>query len=219
MVKNKQYCGTASKTIAASFRGIATAGFAMGMIALSAPAAQAQSGELASIGPAPSPEISREYLIKAAILFNFAKFAEWPATAFSGKAAPLRLCVLGDDPFGPALVSVQGKTVADRTLAVTHITAAEDAVACQILFVGASEKRRLDHILDAVGSLPILTVADMDQFTGAGGIVALKEADNQSRLEINVEAAEKAGLKLSSKLLRLADTVGTKAARAPGSLI
>jgi hypothetical protein len=219
MANDKQHRGTAAKTIAASLRGIATAGFAMGMVALSAPAAQAQSGEVASSRLDPSSEISREYLIKAALLFNFAKFAQWPETAFGSDSAPLRVCVIGENPFGSALTSLEGKTAIDRPLAVARIATVEDAPACQILFVSASEQGRLDQILDAVGALPILTVADMGQFTGSGGIVALKAVDNQSRLEINVEAAEKAGLKLSSKLLRLADTVGTQAARAPGSLI
>ncbi|NNE85881.1 MAG: YfiR family protein [Alphaproteobacteria bacterium] len=205
--------------IAASLRGIATAGIALGMIALTAPAAQAQSGEVASVGPASPLETSREYLIKAALLFNFAKFAQWPATRFGNDSAPLRVCVIGADPFGSALTSLAGKTVANRTLAVLRITAAEKAAVCHILFVSASEQPRLDQILDAVGSQPILTVADMDQFTGAGGIVALKAADNRSRLEINVEAAEKAGLKLSSKLLRLSDTVDMQAVDQPESLI
>lgn len=219
MAKNKQHRGTVAKTIAASLRHVATAGFAMGMIALSAPAVQAQSGEVASIRLDPSSEISREYLIKAALLFNFAKFAEWPTSAFRNNAAPLRICVIGEDPFGSALGSLEGKTVIDRPLAVARIATVEDAPACQILFVSASEQGNLGKIIDTVGALPILTVADMGQFTGSGGIVALKVADNHSRLEINVEAAEKAGLKLSSKLLRLADTFGLQAVDQPESLI
>jgi hypothetical protein len=191
----------------------------MGMISLTAPALQAQSGEVASIRSNLSPDTSREYLIKAALLFNFAKFAQWPAAAFSSDSSPLRVCVIGENPFGSALTSLEGKTAFDRPLAVVRITMVEDATTCQILFVSASEQGRLDKILDAVSALPVLTVADMDQFTGSGGIVALEKANNQARLEINVEAAEKAGLSLSSKLLRLADTVGMQAVDKPESLI
>jgi len=91
----------------------------------------------------------------------------------------------------------------------------EDAAACHILFVSASEKDRLAEILNAVETLPILTVADMGEFASSGGIVALKEVKDRSRLEINVGAADKAGVKLSSKLLRLADTVSTQTAQVP----
>ncbi len=194
-----------------TLRNLAIAGLAGGIMALSAaPAARADDA-----AQTPAVDISREYLIKAAILYNFAKFAEWPAASFSDVDAPLRICVIGDDPFGPALTSLHGKTVRDRALAATRIAHIEDAPACHMLFVSASEQGRLAGILGAVDTLPILTVADMDAFTGSGGIVALREAEDRSRLEINVGAAKKAGLKLSSKLLRLADTVSTQRAELP----
>lgn len=195
-------------TICGSMCKLSLAALTAGVIALApVTAAYAQSAD--------SAEISREYLIKAAILFNFAKFAEWPAAAFTDESAAVRICVIGDDPFGAALDSINGKTVKDRTLLATPIARVEDAAACHILFVSASEGDRLEAILDAVGGLPILTVADMGQFASSGGIVALKTAEDRSRLEINVGAAKKAGVKLSSKLLRLADTVSTQTAQVP----
>lgn len=191
-----------------SLKTFALTALAAGTIALStAGGATAQSAD--------GREISREYLIKAAILYNFAKFAEWPSAAFRGENAALRVCVIGDDPFGPALDSINGKKVRDRTLKATWIASVQDASACHILFVSASENGRLTSILEAVGELPILTVADMGEFATSGGIVALKNDNNQSRLEINVGAAAKAGVTLSSKLLRLADTVGTQTAQVP----
>ena len=138
-----------------------------------------------------------------------------PAAAFTNDTAMLRICVLGDDPFGPALDSINGRTVSDRSLVAAPIASIEDAAACHILFVSTSERDRLTTILETVGTLPILTVADMGQFTSSGGIVALKTAEDRSRLEINVGAAKKAGVRLSSKLLRLADTVSTQTAQAP----
>jgi len=167
--------------------------------------------------PAQPARISREYLIKAAILYNFAKFAEWPAAAFRNDGAPLRICVLGDDPFGPALNSLQGKTVRNRALAAAHIASVDAAAACHILFISASESERLDTILNTVGKLPVLTVADISRFANSGGIIALKEVDKRSRIEVNIGAADQAGLKLSSKLLRLADTVGTQTAQTVGA--
>lgn len=204
-------------TIAGSLHKFALVAFAASVIAL-APfvAANAQSAvSSVAAGTAPADKISREYLIKAAILYNFAKFAEWPAAAFSDDSAPLRICVIGDDPFGPALDSLDGKTVRNRPLITGPIAKVEEAAACHILFVSASEKDRMVAILDRVGALPILTVADMGHFASSGGIVALKKDEDRSRLEINIGAAVKAHLKLSSKLLRLADTVSTQTAQAP----
>ncbi len=222
--------------VTAPLRNLAFAGLAGSLIALAAiamaradsaatPAVNADGGTVAqkaSVSPAtrqaddsPVPEISREYLIKAAILFNFAKFASWPDTAFSDPDAPLRICVLGEDPFGAALESLNGKQVRHRPLATKRLAGLEGAPQCHILFVSASEESRLATILDYVSKLPILTVADIGRFANSGGIIALKEVDNRSRIEVNLGAAELAGLKLSSKLLRLADTVSTQAAQRP----
>lgn len=157
-------------------------------------------------------QISREYLIKAAILYNLAKFATWPDTAFSAADAPLRICILGHDPFGPALESLHGKRIGARKLAITAFAEVEYAAACHVLFVSASEEHRLAEILDAVSRRPVLTVADFNHFASAGGIVGLTEVDDRSRLEVNIDAAGQAGVKLSSKLLRLAVTVDTQTA-------
>ena len=213
MAKQKQHAHVAQAAGAALGR-LAMIGLAVGAIAfLPVPAALAQSLQADAAHTSQPVKISREYLIKAAILYNFAKFAEWPKTAFRDDKSPLRICVIGDDPFGPALNSLQGKTVRNRELAAGHITKVEDAAACHILFVSASESERLDTILAKVGALPILTVADINRFAYSGGIIALKEVDKRSRIEVNLGAADQAGLKLSSKLLRLADTVGTQTAQ------
>ena len=201
--------------IAASPRRLILAGLAGSLIAL-ASAGYARAGDAvtdpensASISvaavPAVPPVVSREYLIKAAILFNFTKFVEWPAAAFKGADAPLRICVIGDDPFGPALDALRGKTVRERRLTASRIADVAGAAQCHVLFVAASERARLPQILAAVGKRPILTVADMGRFADLGGIIALKETDHRSRIEINLGAARRAGVTLSSKLLRLAD--------------
>ncbi len=224
----------ATTAIIPSLRNLAFAGLVGAMVALAAASLARADGaatgasqpnsvttaQKASIPPAnrdedqiPTARINREYLIKAAILYNFAKFASWPESAFSYPGAPLRICVLGEDPFGAALDSLHGKRVRNRPLAISRVGTIEEAPQCHILFVSASEEARLPTILDYVGRLPILTVADMGRFANSGGIIALKEVDNRSRIEINIGAAEQAGLKLSSKLLRLADMVSTQAAR------
>ena len=125
---NKKHTMQTATAITASLRGLAIAGLAGGMIALAAaPAARAQSAELAVASTSQPAEISREYLIKAAILYNFAKFASWPETAFNNAGAPLRVCVLGDDPFGAALDTLHGKQVRGRPLATARIAAVHDA--------------------------------------------------------------------------------------------
>lgn len=166
----------------------------------------------ASLSTGEDPVVNREYLIKAALLYNFAKFAEWPVDAFAGATAPLRICILGDDPFGAALDALVGKQVHERPLAIARILALAETARCQILFVSESESARLTEILDYVGGHPILTVADFSRFAQSGGIIGLKTVDNHSRIEVNIDAVNRAGLKLSSKLLRLAETVGARAA-------
>jgi hypothetical protein len=225
MAFNRQRTPIAS-AVTGALRGLAIAGIAGGMIAAAA-VFDARAESLAesfivtqnakanAAVPAEAQTdavaIEREYLIKAAILFNFTKFAAWPETAFSYPGAPLRVCVLGDDPFGAALDGLHGKQVQNRPLATARIGTLEEAPQCHVLFVSDSEEANLSTILDYVGQLPILTVGDMGRFANTGGIIALKEIDNRSRIDINLGAAEKAGLKLSSKLLRLANTVSTQA--------
>ncbi|NNE85880.1 MAG: YfiR family protein [Alphaproteobacteria bacterium] len=197
--------------LAATLRSFAIAGLAGGMIAL-AGAPDARADDAARIQNAriqPAAKINREYLIKSAILFNFAKFAEWPETAFSNPDAPLRVCVLGDDPFGPALDTLTGKQVRNRQRVAIRIDDVYDAAQCHILFVSASEEAGLAKVLDHVADLPVLTVADINRFASSGGIIALKEVDNRSRIVVNMGAADQAGVRLSSKLLRLVDKAST----------
>ncbi len=167
-------------------------------------------------GDHPPQPVSREYLIKAAILFNFAKFASWPESAFISSRAPIHVCVLGEDPFGPSLETVHGKQARNRPLTTARIESVEASESCHILFVSKSERANLAKIIDYVANRPILTVADMSRFAEVGGIIALKEVDNRSRIEINLTAAEQAGVRLSSKLLRLADTVSSRSAQNGG---
>ncbi|MFQ6017517.1 MAG: YfiR family protein [Kiloniellaceae bacterium] len=150
-------------------------------------------------------EPSREYLIKAAFLYNFAKFTEWPASAFADRGAPLHLCVLGEDPFGAALESIEGREIRGRAVAVLRIASLRVAANCHLLFISDSEEARLRKILESLRDRPVLTVADMPNFARAGGIISLKTLEEKIRFEINNGTAKRAGLKLSSKLLNLAE--------------
>ena len=151
-----------------------------------------------------------EYQVKAAYLFNFLKFVEWPAEAFADPLAPIVIGIVGDDPFGNALPQVViGKTVQGRDLVIRKYRACENLRASHILFISASEKKRLPQLLASLRGSSVLTVADVDGFLEEGGMIRLFSEDNRVRFAINVDAAMMAKLKVSSKLLSLAHVAGS----------
>ena len=146
-----------------------------------------------------------EYELKAAFLYKFASFVEWPSTDVS---APICIGVLGQDPFGATLDEVvKGKTVAGRGFVVRRFRSGSLPPPCEILFVSSSEKRNLGPILGGLGRDAVLTVGDMPGFCESGGVVGLELADSRIRIRINREAADRAGLQLSSRLLQVATVV------------
>ena len=150
---------------------------------------------------------SREYAIKAAFLYNFAKFVEWPSNAFTDNKAPVRLCVLGKDSFGIALDSLEGKTIHGRKLTIERLNCTEDLTICHILFISETEKKQLANIFDHVKYSSVLTVGDTENFAGLGGIINFTMVKKKIRFQINLAAADRAELKISSKLLKLADII------------
>jgi hypothetical protein len=158
-------------------------------------------GHILAAGPAVD-----EYPVKAAFLLNFAKFVEWPTDAFRSAEDPLAICVLGQNPFGSALEDViRDKTVANRPFAVREVSSAQQAGKCHIVFISASERKRFRSYLDELKGRPVLTVGESEDFTSGGGIISFKLIDSRMRIEIDVGAAERARLRISSKLLSLAE--------------
>jgi hypothetical protein len=147
-----------------------------------------------------------EYDVKAAFLYNFTKFVDWPASAFPD-AFSLKLCLLGEDPFGRSLQAVAGEQVGNRKLAVMRTDSLAKTGGCQILFISRSERERLPQVLAMVKDSPVLTVGDTKGFADQGVIVNFILEGSKVRFEINTEAAERAGLKVSSKLLQLAKRI------------
>jgi uncharacterized protein DUF4154 len=148
---------------------------------------------------------SSEYQVKAAFLYNFAKFVEWPSDAFGGGNAQLVIGVVGDDPFGGALdQAINGKTVNGRALAVRRLKWGQDLRSCHVLFISASERKHLTQIIQSVKGASVLTVGDMGQFNQEGGIINFILAARQVRFEINSRGANQARLRISSKLMALA---------------
>jgi len=146
-----------------------------------------------------------EYEVKAAFLYNFAKFVTWSQNESDSSNESFIIGIAGRDPFGNLIEQVMGsKTVLGKQIQIRRYRSVYQAGLCHILFVSESEKNNYKQILKLFSGRPVLTVSDADGFIEAGGMIRLYVADNKIRFEINVRAAEKAKLKLSSKLLYLA---------------
>lgn len=148
-----------------------------------------------------------EYQLKAAFLFNFAKFIDWPATSFAAGQTQLYLCVLGEDPFGPAIDALQGKTLGTRSVTVQRVNTIAESRHCQIVFVSSSERRHFSEIFEALKANNVVTVGESKGFAEAGGIIEFRLEEDHVRFAINTHAADVAGLRISSKLLALATIV------------
>lgn len=147
--------------------------------------------------------------IKAVFLLHFSKFVEWPAGAFAARSAPLVICVLGDDPFGPFLEGlVHNESVEGHPIAVERYQLAGNLGRCHILFVGRSSETEQRKILDQARGKHILTVSDNEEFTRRGGVIGIVKVNGKVKLQVNRASAERADLRISSRLLRLADEGG-----------
>jgi hypothetical protein len=168
-------------------------------------------------GPAPAhsaaaeggaDQAPTEYQVKAAFLYNFARFVEWPPRAFASASAPIDVCVLGEDPFGEALNRVlAGKMLGERPMMERRGKKLRELGGCEILFISGSERERVGEILEELRTAPVLTVGESEEFAARGGGVQFTLEDNHVHFIINVDATERAGLKVSSRLLSLAHVV------------
>lgn len=158
------------------------------------------AARLAEAAPAPT-----DSEVKAAFLCGFAEFVEWPSL---GRDAPVTIGILGQDPFGPLLEeTIKNRALQNRALVLTRVSTIDQALRCQIVYVSASEKRRLDETLRALERASILTVSDIDDFAERGGMIGFALEQNRVRFHINTGAVERANLQISSRLLKLARVV------------
>lgn len=160
------------------------------------------AGLLATGARAQAPE-TPEYRLKAAFLYNFALFTEWP----SAVGGTLTLCVVGPDPFGDELNGLQGKAVGTRSLTVQRKAAGQPVAGCQMVFLSAPAIAGLPRLLEQVNGQPVLVVADSPGAAQQGAALNMTVAGNRVSFEANQRAARAAGLTLSSRLLRLATEV------------
>jgi hypothetical protein len=146
--------------------------------------------------------------VKAAFLFNFLKFVEWPGDPIANTNGHWVIGIVGDNPFGDDLTQIiSGKTVQGHELQVRRFQPGEDLHACHVLFISASEKKRLPSMLAALSGSSVLTVGDMEHFIESGGMIQFVMEEKRVRFAIDVGASSQARLKVSSKLLSLARTV------------
>ncbi|MEO7597384.1 MAG: YfiR family protein [Opitutus sp.] len=152
--------------------------------------------------------ISKEFQVKAVFLYNFAQFVEWPPSAFEKPDSPLVIGVLGLDPFGVFLdETVRNERVNGRPLVVERYGSVADVRSCHILFISGSEGPRASQVGAALKGRSVLTVCDWEGLARHGAVVRFVMERSRIRLKINLEAAREAGLIISSKLLRSAETV------------
>jgi hypothetical protein len=149
-----------------------------------------------------------EYELKAAFIFNFAKYIRWPASSTHDAGKPFIIGIIGKDPFGQVLDDVmRGQRVDGRVVVVKRFVEIEESVNSDILFVASSERANLQSIFSVLRKSPVLTVSDLELFAERGGMIGLITEQSRVRFAINVEAFERVGLKPGSPLLRLARLV------------
>ena len=149
-----------------------------------------------------------DYQVKAAYLYNFGRFVEWPAKVTTASTGSFTICVLGEDPFGEALdATLAGETIGNQKVAARRISSPQMSADCQILFISSSEAKRLNKIIEALDKSAVLTVSDIPQFSQRSGMIQFVLEGNRIRFEVNLAATQRAGLTLSSDLLKVATAV------------
>jgi YfiR/HmsC-like len=150
-----------------------------------------------------------EYQVEAAYLYNFGRFVEWPAKGANAQTnSSFTICVLGEDPFGQALdATLAGEMIGNQRVAARRISSPQMSADCQILFISSSEANRLNKIIEALDKSAVLTVSDIPQFSQRHGMIQFVLEGNRIRFEVNLTATQRAGLTLSSELLKVATAV------------
>lgn len=151
---------------------------------------------------------STEYRLKAAFLFNFLQFVDWPSTAFSSPEESVTICVLGPDPFGPDLDAlIAGERINGRTIVIQRHQKVDPDAQCHLAFVNKRSERQLRECVEQLKGRPVLTVSDVPPFAGLGGMIEFVTQANRIRLRVNLRATSEAQLRLSSKLLKRSEIV------------
>jgi hypothetical protein len=162
---------------------------------------------LAALSPARAQEGEREASLKAAFVYNFAKFTEWPKNRADAETGPVIVCIAANSRLRPAVDELQGKLVGARPLRAMVISDGANPAACHVIYIDEASPPRLRQQAES-NLYGVLTVSDLPNFARAGGTIGFYFASNQLRFQINLDAARRSGIGFSSKLLRLADVIG-----------
>jgi len=146
-----------------------------------------------------------EYLLKTGFLYNFAILTNWPPNALGDN---FELCFIGGQDFGPALESLRGKEINDRQVNFRYIDSTDEATACNMLFIAKREYLSISRLMQKIAMEPVMTVTDDENLANEGVTILLRPEEKRLVFEVYLDAAEKARLKFSSRLLRLSRTVG-----------
>lgn len=148
----------------------------------------------------------RHYQVKAAFLFNFTQFVEWPVTTFQHAEEPLVIAVIGQDPFGTYLDEVvAGESMQGHPMVVRRLNPEDEIEDCHILYINLPDREKTEEVLEKVKGRSILTVSDMPDFLKSGGMIRFVTVNNKIQFQINPAASIAADLTISSKLLNLAE--------------
>jgi hypothetical protein len=149
-----------------------------------------------------------EFQVKAAYLYNFGRFVQWPDESGTDRTDSFQICVLGADPFGQALdATLAGGTIGGKSVMAKRISKPQEVNSCRILFISSSEESHLKDVLAALDKTRVLTVSDIPRFSERGGMIGFVQEGNRVRFDVNLDSAQGAGLTLSSELLRVATNV------------
>jgi hypothetical protein len=155
------------------------------------------------------PGASDPDLLKAAFVYNFAKFTQWPEGTWAKPSASFHLCTLGQDPLVDLLSGLRGESVGGHPVEVVAVDLPLSGRTCHLLYLAGSGRPKLPDLLDGINGQPVLTVSQTAYFARGGGMVELYPDEDRLRFRVNVEAAQAAGLRLSARLLHLAQIVET----------
>jgi hypothetical protein len=166
----------------------------------------ASAGNARTANSSPSP--LTEYQVKAAYLFNFTRFVEWPVASTADSSPTFNVCIYGRDPFGNVLDrTIENQKIHDKPVAVQRISHPRDAANCAIIFISDSEQPHISQLLASLPHKGVLTVSDIPGFVTDGGAIEFVDINSRVRFAVNLAAAESSGITMSSELLKVATSV------------
>ncbi len=154
--------------------------------------------------------VGSEYKLKAAYLYQFTKFTQWPESKFEDANTPIKICVLGHNPFGSLLDNFSNRSSQQRSISIKLIKNLKALPDCHIVYIDKSEKKRLQNILKKIKNMPVLSVSDITGFAQKGGIIGFIPKHKKLGIEVNIKASKIAKTKLSSKLIEISSVVDSE---------